>query len=81
MEGEKGKCWRRTYTFLNRRGEKDGSLDRQGVWTDRGVGQTGCFPGKVSGVVINLELGFGVSFSSRLSKCIGCIKREVQGCC
>ena len=31
MEGEKEKGWRRTYTFLNRRGEKDGSLDRQGV--------------------------------------------------
>lgn len=56
------------YTFLNRRGEM------MEVWTDRGL--TVFSLEKVNGVVINLELGFGVSFSSsRLSKCIGCIKR------
>lgn len=41
-------------------------------WTDRGL------TGKVNSVVISLELGFGVSFYSKLSKHIGCIEREVQ---
>ena len=70
MEGEKEKGWRgrrrrggggtgegleKLTPFLNRGGEKDGRLDRQGV--DRL-----CFPGKANGVVIILELGFGVRF-------------------
>ena len=62
MEGKKEKGWRgkrrrvgEVYTFPQQR--------RRKRWK---VGQTGvdrlCFPGKANGVVIILELGFGVRF-------------------
>lgn len=66
-------CWRRTSTSSQQKRRKRWKFGQT-------VGLT-VFSWKASGVVNNLELGFGVSFSSRLSKCIGCIKREVQGCC